>query len=58
MRFFKDALNYDASRQHAVDYINKHIADENVPVALRAPHSIDGDTTTEDSPGRRSPAAK
>ncbi|AMU64653.1 ATP-binding protein [Mycobacteroides abscessus] len=58
LRFFKDALNYDASRQHAVDYINKHIADENVPVALRAPHSIDGDTTTEDSPGRRSPAAK
>ncbi|SIM10473.1 Uncharacterised protein [Mycobacteroides abscessus subsp. abscessus] len=42
LRFFKDALNYDASRQHAVDYINKHIADENVPVALRAPHSITG----------------
>lgn len=43
LRFFKDALNYDASRQHAVDYINQHIAEEHVPVALRETLTHDAD---------------
>lgn len=59
LRFFKDALNYDASRQHAVDYINKYIAEDHVPVALRAPNLIDDTTTTrEDSQDGHSLEAK
>ncbi|MDF3285475.1 ATP-binding protein [Gordonia sp. N1V] len=35
LRFFKDALNHDASREHAIDYVNKHFAEEAVPEKLR-----------------------
>jgi hypothetical protein len=36
LRFFKDALNYDASREHAIDYINKNFPEDVVPPKLKA----------------------
>jgi hypothetical protein len=50
LRSFKDALNYDASRQHAVvDYINRHIAEDQVPAGLRVPKSVSDEASTNQS---------
>ncbi|OZC91749.1 ATP-binding protein [Rhodococcus sp. 06-412-2C] len=35
LRFFKDALNYDASREHAIDYVNRNFPENAVPEKLR-----------------------
>ncbi|WP_435590796.1 hypothetical protein [Nocardia sp. bgisy118] len=35
LRFFKDALNYDASREHAIDYVNTNFPEQVVPPTLR-----------------------
>ncbi|MGW5518835.1 ATP-binding protein [Nocardia africana] len=35
LRFFKDALNYDASREHAIDYVNRNFPEQVVPPNLR-----------------------
>ncbi|HET8657667.1 MAG TPA: ATP-binding protein [Micromonosporaceae bacterium] len=37
LRYFKDALEYDASKEHAADYINRAYDGETVPAPLRAP---------------------
>lgn len=37
LRYFKDALEYDASKEHAADYINRANSRDNVPAPLRAP---------------------
>ena len=37
LRHFKDALEYDASKEHAADYINRAHDAENIPAPLRAP---------------------
>jgi hypothetical protein len=39
LRHFKDALEYDASREHASDYINRAHATENIPAPLRGPET-------------------
>jgi hypothetical protein len=36
LRYFKDALEYDASKEHAADYINRAHEVETIPVPLRA----------------------
>jgi hypothetical protein len=36
LRYFKDALEYDASKEHAADYINRAHDMETIPVPLRA----------------------
>jgi hypothetical protein len=36
LRHFKDALEYDASKEHAADYINRAHRAENIPAPLRA----------------------
>ncbi|MEV0538452.1 hypothetical protein [Nocardia salmonicida] len=35
LRFFKDALNYDASREHAIDYVNTNFPEQVVRPTLR-----------------------
>ena len=40
LRFFKDALNYDASRQHAIDYINSSIAEDQTPATMRKKNAV------------------
>lgn len=35
LRFFRDALNYDASREHAIDYVNTNFPEQVVPPTLR-----------------------
>jgi hypothetical protein len=38
LRHFKDALEYDASKEHASDYINRAHDAQNIPAPLRAEH--------------------
>jgi hypothetical protein len=39
LRHFKDALEYDASGEHAVDYINRTHDTKNIPAPLRRPRA-------------------
>jgi hypothetical protein len=36
LRYFKQALEYDASKEHAADYINRAHNSATIPVPLRA----------------------
>lgn len=36
LRNFKEALEYDASKEHAADYINRAHSSATIPVPLRA----------------------
>lgn len=50
LRYFKEALEYDASQEHAADYINQAHEAETVPVPLRAvatAQTDDGCETTQ-----------
>lgn len=49
LRHFKDALEYDASKEHAADYINRAHEPTTIPATLRAVTDVkpDGDVTSD-----------